>query len=238
MNLPKAAFFLSLRTLTYGLGFFVTALLFYLLGSQNSLVDASPWWPVYGLFANLICFLIIDEALRKENKKPIDLIAVQPKKLKKDIMLSLPFIVLSLIIAVGTSFAFGYMLYGRYPFEIMPLFSAIPIWIIIGFAVIFPIINSIVEEMTYNGYIFPRIETKLKSKSSAIVLVLLFFTLQHIFITFVPDVKYMVWRLLSFIPLLLFWILIYNRMRRLTTLIVVHWFMDLFAILSLIFTPQ
>jgi membrane protease YdiL (CAAX protease family) len=121
-------------------------------------------------------------------------------------------------------------------FVVMPLFSDIPIAVVLTLTVIFPIINSILEEITYNGYIFPRLETEVKNTNAVILIVLLFFTFQHIFIMFLPDLKYLTWRLLCFVPLLAFWIIIYKKMRRLTSLIIVHWFMDIFAIMSIFFT--
>jgi membrane protease YdiL (CAAX protease family) len=237
MSILKSGLFLSLRTISFGIGYVLTALVFYLIGSDDFLLQASPWWPVYGLFANLLCFIILSKALKNENIKILSLINFQPKKLKKDILLSFIFIFTSIIIAISSSFVFGYLLYGRYPYDIMPLFSNIPIVVVIISAGIFPVLNSILEEITYNGYIFPRLETKVTNTNTVVLIVLFFFTFQHIFIMFLPDLKYLIWRLLCFVPLLAFWIIIYEKMRRLTTLIIVHWFMDTFAIMSIIMAP-
>jgi membrane protease YdiL (CAAX protease family) len=237
MKIFKSVYFLSLRTIAFGLGYALTSLIFLLLGSHDFLIKASPWWPVYGLFANLLCFIIIRRALKDENVKISSLINFQSQKIKKDIMFSLAFITLSIIIAITSSFIFGYLIFGRYPYDLMPLFSDIPIVVVIIFVVIFPVINSILEEITYNGFIFPRLEAEVKNTNIVILIVLCFFTLQHIFIMFVPDLKYLTWRLLCFIPLLAFWIIIYKKMRRLTSLIIVHWFMDSFAIMSIILAP-
>jgi membrane protease YdiL (CAAX protease family) len=234
MRFINIGFFLSLRTITYGLGFLLTALIFYLIGADNVFIKASPWWPVYGLFANSICFLVINKAIKKEKVKMQSLINFQPAKIKKDLLWGFIFILLSIIIAVSSSIISGFALYERYPSEKMLPFFGIPLVIIILFTLIFPLINSAMEEITYNGYIFPRLEHKINNKTATVLIVLAFFTLQHIFITFQPDLKYLIWRLLSFIPLLLFWILIYTKMRRLTSLFMVHWFMDTFAILSII----
>jgi hypothetical protein len=69
----------------------------------------------------------------------------------------------------------------------------------------------------------------------AIKLVLIFFfTIQQIFIPFIPDLKYLSWRFPSFIPLILFWLFIYIKMRQLTSLIIVHWLMDILRITSII----
>jgi uncharacterized protein len=237
MKIFKLVYFLSLRTIAFGVGYALTSLIFLFLGSHDYLLKASPWWPFYGLFANLLCFLILKWALKDENVKILSLINFQAQKIKKDIVFSLAFIIISIIIAITSAFIFGYLIYGRYTYDLMPLFSDIPIVFVIIFVVVFPVINSILEEITYNGFIFPRLKAEVKHTSIVILIVLFFFTLQHIFILFVPDLKYLTWRLLCFVPLLAFWIIIYTRMRRLTSLIIVHWFMYTFAIMSIIMAP-
>lgn len=231
MRLTKIGFFLSLRTISFGISFLLTVLIFYFLGSNNLLINASPWWPIYGLLANIICCIF----LRKEKVNFREIINFKSDKLKKDLLLGLLFIFLSMIIAVSSSIGFGVLLYGRFPNELMLSFKDIPTILIILGIILFPVINSVLEEIIYNGYIFPILELKLKNTLFAILVVLFFFTIQHVFITFKPDLKYLIWRLLSFVPLLFFWIVIFVKMRRLTTLFLVHWFMDTFAILSIVF---
>jgi len=234
MNTYKLGFFLSLRTLAYGFGFLITVLIFLLFGSDDPLIKASPWWPVYGMFANFLCFLFVRKQVKLEKITFRSMINFQSDLIKKDLLKGLVFIFISVIIAISSSIGFGYLLYGRFPNELMLSFDGIPIQVIFLFIFVSPIINSTLEEVTYNGFIFPKLEKKLNSVALSVIVLLFFFTIQHIFITFKPDIQYMIWRLLSFVPLLLFWILIYIRMRRLTTLILVHWFMDTFAIISII----
>lgn len=66
MTILKFGFFLFLRTFTYGIGFFITVIFFLMSGSDNSIIKASPWWPVYGLLANFLCFIILRKQLNKE----------------------------------------------------------------------------------------------------------------------------------------------------------------------------
>jgi membrane protease YdiL (CAAX protease family) len=233
MKKLNIGFFLLLRTAAYGIGFLLTGLIFYFLGAINWLHDASSWWPIYGIFANLICLIALKKSLKIENRKIIDLINFNSQKIKNDLLILLILVPISMILGVITPNIFAYMAYGRYPTELVPLFNGIPLIVIILSIFLFPILNSFTEEIIYNGYCFTKIEEK-SNKILAIILVLIFFTIQHIFIPFIPDLKYLSWRLPSFIPLILFWILIYIKMRRLTSLIIVHWIMDILSIISII----
>lgn len=238
MNISKLFFLLSLRTLAFGSAYLLTVFIFLLSGSDNILIQASPWWPVYGLVANLISCLVLKREFRKEEIKCLDPIHYDARKIKKDLLHGAILILLSILVATSSSIGFGFLFYGRFPNELMLSFDSIPDILMVLLLVVFPVINSISEEITYNGYIFPRLESKTKSVVLTVMIVLFFFTIQHLFITFRPDFKYLVWRLLSFIPLLLLWILVYVRMRRLTTLILTHWFMDLYAMLSIIYGAE
>ena len=91
--------------------------------------------------------------------------------------------------------------------------------------------------MTYNGYAFQRVEA-VSGTAWAVAVVTIIFSLQHIAVPFAFDGRFLLWRVLSFVPLLLFWVLLYRRLRRLPALIATHWFMDLFALATLLFVPM
>jgi Type II CAAX prenyl endopeptidase Rce1-like len=99
------------------------------------------------------------------------------------------------------------------PAELMSL-SKLPLWALVIGLGIFPLTNAFIEEMTYNGYVFPRLESALRSAPLTIVLVTFVFSVQHVAIPFAFDAKFLLWRILSFIPLLLFWVLVYAKVRR------------------------
>jgi len=234
----KFTVFLPLRALLFGVGFSMTALFFYLAGSNNCIHDAAPWWPLYGLAANFACYVFIATAIRKERLGVFNLIGYHRLALKKDLRLAVRYFIISFLVAVSSGIGIAYLLYGRYPAELIPPFDGIPPAIMVFLVVIFPPINSVMEEITYNGFIFPRLELMIKNTPVTLLIVLMFFTLQHIFIMFVPDVRYLIWRLLSFVPLLFLWILLYVKMRRLTTVIMVHWIMDTIGIVSIMLPSQ
>jgi len=77
--------------------------------------------------------------------------------------------------------------------------------------------------MTYNGYVFPRLEA-LSGRAWVAVLVVAFgWALQHIALPFQLDVQFLLLRVLPAIPFAIIVILIYAKTRRLLPLIVAHW---------------
>ena len=73
----------------------------------------------------------------------------------------------------------------------------------------------------------------LSSGLLAILIVGFFWALQHIFLPFLPDVRYLVWRFLQFLGIGMLMPWLFSRFRRLRPLIITHWLMD---ISSLFFT--
>jgi membrane protease YdiL (CAAX protease family) len=92
-------------------------------------------------------------------------------------------------------------------------------------------INSVVEEMTYQGYVLPRLEALTGRTWIAFAGVAFWFTAQHCVIGFVPDLRSNLCRFVGFFPGVVIVIAIYLRTRRLAPLIVGHWIIDLSAVL-------
>jgi membrane protease YdiL (CAAX protease family) len=87
------------------------------------------------------------------------------------------------------------------------------------------------EEITYQGYVVPRIEALTGCSWVAVVIVGFFWTVQHCALPFMPDWRYLVFRFLTFLPGVLLLILMYMRTRRVAPLIIAHWPMDISAAL-------
>ncbi|MCE1252094.1 MAG: CPBP family glutamic-type intramembrane protease [Anaerolineae bacterium] len=229
---------LVLRTLLLVLSYFLTAVLLTVWGVPQPYDQARAWWPVALIFINVIVLGLLYSTTRQENVSPSALIVFNRLKFKEDVFASLWMIFVSMLLAVGATMGLGAVMYGlKTPAELMSL-SNLPLWAVLAALVVHPLVNAFIEEMTYNGFVFPRLEKMTHSTPLAVMLVTFFFSLQHIAIPFAFDLKFLIWRFFSFVPLLLFWVLLFMRKRRLTSLIIVHWFMDIFALLTILFIPM
>ena len=89
--------------------------------------------------------------------------------------------------------------------------------------IIWPVIWAFSEDNTYLGYCFPRLEVLTGRKWVAVVVVSFFALLQHIFMPFELDWRYLAVRFLSFLPFVIVYCLLYLRQRRLLPIHVLHW---------------
>ena len=106
----------------------------------------------------------------------------------------------------------------------------LPLWGIIYSFSLWWLIWSPTEEMTYRGYAFPRFEVLCRNRSLAIGLVSFWWALQHVFLPFVLDWKFVLWRFLTFLPGVVILLLPSLKTRRLGPFVFAHWPMDIVAV--------
>lgn len=56
---------------------------------------------------------------------------------------------------------------------------------------------------TYFGYVMPRLQKRFKTSWPALLLPILFLSIQHCTLPFIPDVNFILYRALAFFPLAL-----------------------------------
>jgi membrane protease YdiL (CAAX protease family) len=114
----------------------------------------------------------------------------------------------------------------------------LPVWGAIYSLLIFPVLWALMEQCTYQGYALPRLETSLKSTGLALAIVVFGWGIQHIALPLTFDLRFMLYRFLSFLPLAVVMTLVYLRTRRLIPFIVAHWAVDMIGVLTGIILPM
>ena len=223
---------------------FSRTLLFFILGFVillilNSLKISPPnnqvtrWWTYQVMGTNILCFFLLRWLASRENMKFADLFGVDKRLLKKDMLLVLALLIPSGVIGYFSVYFAGVLLYGNTTPTFM--FQSLPIWAAVFSVIFFPLTNALIETTTYFGYSFQRIAVLSGNKWLALVLAASFLALQHIGIPLYLDLKYFLWRFLSFLPFAFFAGYIYLRIRRLLPIMVLHYLADLpLAVVTLV----
>ena len=201
--------------------FIIGGLLFVAITNQ-SLNESTKWWPVLCILFNVITILVLVLVCKYEGSDYWDLIHYKNGQL--NFKSTLVIIILMLLIGVGGIFAFGLAIYGYIP---TILIQPIPIWIAIINTILLPVTIVFAELPLYYGYSFNRIKEKTGNKFLAMSYIVFFYALQHSFIPLLFDWKYMLFRFLSFLPLIIVLGIIYNKKRALAPLMIGHGFLDL-----------
>jgi len=171
---------------------------------------------------NVITILILALVCKLEGSDYWDLIGY--KKGQLNFKSTLVIIMLMLLIGVGGLFAFGLAIYGYVP---TILIQPIPIWIALINTILLPVTIVFAELPLYYGYSFNRIKENTGNIFLAMSYIMFFYALQHSFIPLLFDWQYMLFRFLSFLPLIIVLGIIYNKKRTLAPLMIGHGFLDL-----------
>lgn len=208
------------------------ALIFFLRGAQHPWLVAAPWWTVYGTLVDVGCLALLWKYTRAEGITIRDLVGPIRLRYGRDI-----FLAVGVLLIVFPLFVVGGMLacrwlYGAYQVNLYPGIlggRVLPLWAALYSRSIWWMIWSPTEEITYAGYVLPRLQALSGRTWVAIVVVGFWWTIQHPFLPFIADWRCFLWRFLAFVAGVIALSLIYFRMRRLAPLILAHWTMDIVA---------
>src|SRR6266496_4334175 len=120
----------------------VVAAVFALRASPTPWHDAEPWLPVYGTLIDAGCLALLWQLTR----------------LVRDTLLGFALIRVSLVFMHGGTYAAGWLLYGTpsQPY----FFGSLPLPAAVYGVLVWPFIWGLTEQMTYNGYLLPRLDRK------------------------------------------------------------------------------
>jgi hypothetical protein len=194
---------------------------------------AAKWWTVYGTLVDVGCLTLMAVYTRKEGIRLRDLIGPVRLRWGRDLFLGAGILLLVFPFFLLAAPAANWLVYGggQPPaFAGLAAGRVLPLWGVVYSFSVWWLIWSPTEEMTYQGYALSRLEVLFGSRWKAVAIVGFWWALQHPFLPFILDWKYVVWRFLAFLPGVVVLTLLYLKVRRLPPFIVAHWPMDIFAV--------
>jgi membrane protease YdiL (CAAX protease family) len=155
----------------------IVAAVFFLRGEATPWLNAAPWWTVYGTLIDIGCLLALAYFMRRERGRLSDLMGMQPVRLGRDFLIGLAYAAGILPFAMLGGFLGTALIYGSAPGPIpigpLPLIGALYSFLI------WPVVWAITEEISYLGYVLPRLETLTGRTSIAFAIVVFFWSVQH-----------------------------------------------------------
>lgn len=194
--------------------------------------SAAAWWVVDGTLVDIGCLWVLSILIRREGLRLKDILGFQSKSIRRDVLLGLAYVVLLIPAVIIGNLLTQWIYPGGSPPQIA-VTSSLPAWGLLYSIVIWPIVWAFTEELTYLGFIFPRLVRITKRTWLASILIILFWTLQHIAMPFIPDGRYLFYRTISALPVIITTTLIFLLGgRKIPSLIFAHWFLEMAGMLS------
>jgi len=210
--------------------------LFIALKRSSDAYPVTAWWTVYSTLVDIGCLLFLFFLLKREGIKLFDLVSFDRSKLSTDLLIGLGILVIifPLTIGIGSNLA-SILVYGSLKPDLPPgsFIRILPLWAVLYSRLIWWIIWSATEELTYNAYALPRLQILTGKTWIAVLGVGFGWALQHSFLPFI-NVNHAIWLLITFFPLTIAIQLVYLKYRRLFPLIIGHWAMDFFSVVFML----
>lgn len=186
----------------------------------KGLSDISNTWSVVASAVNIITVAALI-LLTKNDGGFIKLINYEKGKTTPKQVIGMSILIICL--GMGGMFLAGFLCYGIIPYAPPMMIAPIPVPLAVINLVLLPISTALAENSIYLGC---GVNT-IKNRYLSVILPAFFFAVQHSFIPTLPDVRYMIYRFLSFLPLTILLCIIYRKNRNPLPIMIGHAFIDL-----------
>ncbi len=210
--------------------FIIFGLLLAILTAQT-LEELSQWWTLITVLVNVITIIVLIVICKKEKTSYFKLLGNFRSKSGFKQTGLIVFVMLAL--GIGSMYGFSFLIFGYMP---VTMLQPIPIWIAVVNLLFLPLTIILAEFPLYFGYVLNKIDEKTKNKKLAILYPMFFYSLQHSFVPLLFDYKHILFRFLSFLPLLLVLGMIYYKTRNLKPLIIGHAILDFAVAAQIVMT--
>jgi hypothetical protein len=199
--------------------------------------EATYWWSVCFTTGDIGCLLGLRYFTRQEGIGLRDLIGPIRLRYGRDLFLGAGFFLLLALFFMGGGYLSQQLFYGSgiNPGAYLLHARALPVWAVAYSIMVWWLISSPTEEMTYQAFVLPRLEALTGRTWIAFATVAFVWAAQHCVLGFIPDARSLACRFLGFLPGCLMTVALYMRTRRLAPLILAHWPMDVAAVLMTAF---
>jgi hypothetical protein len=204
------------------------ALAFAVGGDSSPWRSAADWWLGSFALAEVANLWLLNRCARAEGLALRDLYNLDRRGWAGD----LKWLALALLVAAPLGFLpnvlLAQALWGDPEVAAGLTFRAVPIVAAWSMVVFFPIIHALTELPTYFGYVMPRLQALSGRAWMPLLVTASMLSAQHVFLPLLFDGRYLVWRLLMFLPFAM-WIgwIIRRRPTVLPYLVVAHALLDL-----------
>lgn len=207
----------------------LTAMAFWALDRGNPWQASAAWWPVSATLTNVICVLLLRHLAHREGMRWSQLIGADFRRgrLGQDLVALLGVLLLCGPVATIPIFGLAQLLFGSVQVAVEMFIRPLPVGIALVSLILWPITQSFGELPAYFGYGMPRLAARGMSPWRAVAVSAFWLGAQHVMLPFLPDIRFILWRLGMFIPfaLLLGWA-VYRRPRLLPYFMVIHALID------------
>lgn len=185
----------------------------------KDLADISNIWSVAASVINILFVLSLVLITRKQSGYQKLINYEKGKTRPKQV-----FAMIGIILLVGMTgmYLAGWICYGVIPYAAPMMIAPIPVVPAVINLIVLPVSTALAEDSLYLGCGVRQFENKF----AAIIVPAFFFALQHSFIPTLPDVRYIIYRFISFLPLTVILCMHYHKHKNPLPIMIGHAVID------------
>lgn len=214
MRNKKLILLMPLRSLIFILVFITVSAV-----TGKNLSDISNIWSVAASVINILFVLSLVLITRKQGGY-LELINYAKGKTRPKQV----FAMIGIILLVGMAgmYLAGWICYGVIPYAAPMMIAPIPPVLAVINLIVLPVSTAFAEDSLYLGCGVRQFENKF----AAIIVPAFFFAVQHSFIPTLPDVRYIIYRFISFLPLTIILCMHYHKHKNPLPIMIGHAVID------------
>jgi hypothetical protein len=201
----------------------------------GSIEQSAKYWILSASVTNVISIAALIYVQKLKGLRFLDLFTFDKTSFKKDISVFLGITLVCGPVVFLPNYYLSLWLWGDPSIPYNMLFKPIPLPMVYVLLILFPITIAFAELATYFGYIMPMLKSHLERKWLAVLLPVLFLSAQHCTLPFLPDFKFLLYRLLMYFPFAcLIGITLYKRPKLFSYFAIMHGLLDFGTVIVLL----
>jgi len=198
----------------------------------ESWAKSEKYWLLTATLTNIVSIALLYYLFKQEGESYPSIFRFNKSGLRKDILVFTCIALISGPIVFAPGYFLSQLIWNdpNIPAEMM--FGPIESWLVYVLLIAFPLTIAFAELASYFVYVMPRLRSRMKSKCLTVLIPVLFLSVQHCTLPFIPDLSFILYRALVFLPFaFLIGISIYFRPSLFPYFAILHGIMDFGAAL-------
>ncbi|MFO7668796.1 MAG: hypothetical protein R6W31_03975 [Bacteroidales bacterium] len=166
----------------------------------GSFVESQKYWLLSASATNIVSILILVILFKSEGKNFFQMFRFNRARFIKDIPLFLGLTVLCGPVVFLPNYFLSIWLWGDVSIPFNMMFQPINLPLVYILLFVFPVTIAFAELATYFVYIMPRLREHFSKKWISVALPVLFLSIQHCTLPFIPDFSFIAYRGFMYLP--------------------------------------
>lgn len=165
-----------------------------------SWADSEKYWLLTATLANIVSIILLKIQFKNEKIKYLTLFRFSKKQRVKDFIIFLALALISMPMILIPSLLLSQLFWVNTTYYHQVLFQTIPVSINYLLLFALPVTMALAEVPTYFGYIMPRLKNSARLGWSALILPIVFLSIQNCTLPLVFEAKFIIFRSLMYLP--------------------------------------